>query len=251
MAETITLRDLFRTIKKRLWLIGIITLIAAIISSVLSFFILTPTYEVKTQLLVNQAKSEQQLYNSGEVETNIQLINTYNVIIKSPAILEKVKSELNLDMSVEELNEKIEVTSAKDTQVVEVLVTDESPYVAAKIANKTAQVFKSKVSKIMNIDNVSILAPAEVKENISPVSPNPPLYIGIGIVLGLIVGLGVVFLVEQLDNTVKTEDDIERLLELPIMGIVAPISDTNLSTSRRAHSSSLQRVRGESIGSQK
>jgi len=86
MEETISLKELFQTLKKRLWLIVLITIIAAIISAVISFFVITPTYQAKTQILVNKTKSDEQLYTGNEVQTNIQLINTYNVIITSPAI---------------------------------------------------------------------------------------------------------------------------------------------------------------------
>ncbi|WP_254636363.1 Wzz/FepE/Etk N-terminal domain-containing protein, partial [Bacillus sp. GbtcB15] len=82
-----SLKELFLTLKKRLSLIIIITAIATATSGIVSYFLLTPIYQSSTQILVNQSKDEQQVYNAGEVQTNLQLINTYNVIIKSPAIL--------------------------------------------------------------------------------------------------------------------------------------------------------------------
>ena len=90
MEETISLKELLETLKKRLLLIVSITLIAAIVSGVVSYFFLTPIYQASTQILVNQKKSEQSLYSTSEVQTNLQLINTYNVIITSPAILDIV-----------------------------------------------------------------------------------------------------------------------------------------------------------------
>jgi len=90
MEETISLKELFQTLKKRLSLIIIITAIATATSGIVSYFLLTPIYQSSTQILVNQTKNEEQLYNYNEVQTNLQLINTYNVVIKSPAILDKV-----------------------------------------------------------------------------------------------------------------------------------------------------------------
>lgn len=95
MEETISLKELFLILKKRIVLIISIVLAAVMISGVVSYFILTPIYQSSTQILVNQAKEDQQ-YSTTEVQTNLQLINTYNVIIKSPAILDIVKQELNL-----------------------------------------------------------------------------------------------------------------------------------------------------------
>ncbi|MEH7367335.1 YveK family protein [Priestia megaterium] len=251
MEETISIKELFQTLKKRIWLIALITISAAIISAVISFFVLTPVYETKTQILVNQAKSDQQLYNATEVQTNIQLINTYNVIIKSPAILDKVKDQLNLDRSVDALNNQISVSNATDSQVVEIVVKDTSPHVAAQIANKTAEVFQTQISKIMKVDNVSILSKAEVKDNIAPVKPQPLLNIVAAIVIGLMVGTGLAFLLEYLDNTIKTEQDIESILEIPIMGVITNIKEVPKVTNATGKASLNTRTaqRGETYGS--
>ncbi|MED3878752.1 YveK family protein [Priestia megaterium] len=251
MEETINLKELFQTLKKRLWLIALVTIIAAIISAVISFFVITPIYESKTQILVNQTKSDQQLYTGNEVQTNVQLINTYNVIIKSPAILDRVKDELNLDRSVENLNSQITVSSATDSQVVEITVKDPSPHLAAQIANKTAEVFKDQVSKIMKVDNVSVLSKAEVKDDVSPVKPQPLLNIAIAIIVGLMVGVGLAFLLEYLDNTIKTEQDIESILELPVMGAITNIKEIPKSTNAvaRAPLNTRSQQRGETYGS--
>ncbi|WP_225049594.1 YveK family protein [Priestia megaterium] len=251
MEETFNLKDLFQTLKKRIWLITLITIIAAIISAIVSFFVITPIYESKTQILVNQTKSDQQLYTGNEVQTNIQLINTYNVIIKSPAILDKVKDELNLDRSVDDLNSQIAVSSATDSQVVEIIVQDPSPHVANQIANKTAEVFKKQISNIMKVDNVSILSKAEVKGNVSPVKPQPLLNIVVAIVVGLMVGVGLAFLLEYLDNTVKTEQDIESILELPVIGAITIIKEVPKATNVAARPPLNTRApqRGETYGS--
>lgn len=141
MEETISLKELFQTLKKRLALIISITLIAMIISGVVSYFVITTEYKSSTQILVNQAKDSESTYSQNEVQTNIQLINTYSVIIKSAAILNDVRSDLKLNMSVSQLNNKITVESAQNSQVMTVSVTDPNPALALEIANKTAEVF--------------------------------------------------------------------------------------------------------------
>lgn len=222
--EEISLIEIFQTLKKRIWLIISITCVAAIASAIISFFVLTPIYQSSTQILVNQAKNEQMPYNVGNIQTDLQLINTYNVIIKSPAILEKVANEMKLDRTAEALNNQIQVASEKNSQVFSITVQDPDPVLATEIANTTATVFQREIKHIMNVDNVSILAKAVVSENPSPIKPQPVLNIAIAIVVGLMAGVGIAFLLEYLDNTIKSEQDITKILDIPVLGIITVIN---------------------------
>ncbi|WP_322551827.1 Wzz/FepE/Etk N-terminal domain-containing protein [Priestia megaterium] len=250
MEESINLRELFQVLRKRLWLIVLITIIAATVSAVISFFVLTPVYQSKTQILVNQAKNDEQLYYNQTVQTNVQLINTYNDIIKSPAILDKVIKELKLDSSAQSLSGQIQVTNAQDSQVAQIVVQDTSAKRATEIANTTASIFKKEIPEIMNVDNVSVLSKATLGESASPVKPQPLTNIAIAVVVGLMLGVGLSFLLEYFDNTLKTEQDIENLLELPVMGVITTIKDVPKATNVQ-HPNVTARVpqRGETIGS--
>lgn len=223
MEETISIKDIFKTLKKRWKLIMLLTLIAALISGTISYFLLTPVYQSSTQILVNQKQSENQL-DSTQIKSNIDMINTYSVIIKSPAILEKVIDELEIDQSVDQLSQKITINSQENSQVFSLTVQDSNSAKAVEIANTVSSIFQKEIKDIMNVDNVTVLAKAEIKENPTPVKPNPLLNIAIAIVVGLMAGIGLAFLLEYMDNTIKDEDDIERLLELPILGSIQKIS---------------------------
>jgi capsular polysaccharide biosynthesis protein len=249
MEETISLKELFETLKKRLLLIVSLTIVAGLISGVVSYFFLTPIYQASTQILVNQAKTDQAFYSPSEVQTNLQLINTYTVIIKSPAILDKVADELNLDMTAAQLNSKINVGSEKESQVVNVSVQDPNPEKAALIANKTAEVFKKEIVNIMNVNNVSILAKADIGENPSPIKPRPLMNVAIAIVVGLMAGVGLAFLLEYFNNTIKNEQDIEKELGLPILGIISTIDDQKIEELKARRSARNSKVRGETLGS--
>ncbi|MGG0249788.1 Wzz/FepE/Etk N-terminal domain-containing protein [Peribacillus frigoritolerans] len=223
MEETISIKDIFKTLKKRWKLIMLLTLIAALISGSISYFLLTPVYQSSTQILVNQKQSENQL-DSTQIRSNIDMINTYSVIIKSPAILEKVIDELELDQSVDQLSQKITINSQENSQVFSLTVQDSNPAKAVEIANTVSSIFQKEIKDIMKVDNVSILAKAEIKENPTPVKPNPLLNIAIAVVVGLMAGIGLAFLLEYFDNTIKDEDDIKRLLDLPLLGSIQKIS---------------------------
>ncbi|SEN49190.1 Capsular polysaccharide biosynthesis protein [Mesobacillus persicus] len=249
MEETISLKELLQTLRKRLALILAITLTAVIISGVVSFFFLTPIYQASTQLLVNQKKDDQVMLNTNELQTNLQLINTYNVIIKSPAILDIVAEQLGTGLTATQINGKITVGSEADSQVVNISVQDEDPKMAAEIANTIANVFSTEIVNIMNVDNVSILAKATVGEGQAPIKPQPLLNIAIALVVGLMAGVGLAFLLEYLDNTVKNEQDVEKLLELPILGVISVIEESKMEEAKARRHARKTKVRGETFGS--
>ena len=229
MEETISLKEIFEVIKKRLLLIIACVVGAALIAAVASFFILTPTYESSSQFIVNQGEQNQDAqFSTDDIRTNVEIINTYNVIIKSNAILDDVSESLNEIYSADDLKDKIQVSSEENSQVVTVTATDEKPSLAVDIANTTVETFQDKIPDIMNVDNVSVLTKAIMGDDPSPVAPKPMLNIAIAVVLGGMVGVGIAFLLAYLDNTITTEDDIEKQLGLPLLGVISHINPEDI-----------------------
>jgi capsular polysaccharide biosynthesis protein len=231
MEETISLKEIFDVIRKRLWLIISFMFGAVLIAAVVSFFVLTPIYQSSTQFIVNQSQqdSKDNMYiDSSTIRTNVELINTYNVIITSNAILKEVVAELNLTRSPESLKSSIQVSSEQNSQVVMVTVKDPDPTLATDIANTTVAVFQDKIPDIMNVDNVKILSEAETKANPSPVEPKPTLNIAIALVLGVMVGVGIAFLLEYLDTSVRTEQDVEQKLGATLIGTISTLEPEDI-----------------------
>jgi capsular polysaccharide biosynthesis protein len=218
------LRELLEIIIKRIWIIILITFIFTLTSGVLSFFVLTPQYEASAEILVNQSQTEGTAQYT-EIRTNLELINTYNVVMKSPRILDIVIADYQLDKTYEELNSQITVNSVKNSQVMSITVTDPNQGQAVYIANAVANTFKTEIVKLMKIDNVHVMAEAKEVANPSPVKPKPLLNMAIAFVVGLMTSVGLIFLLEYLDNTVKTEQDIEKLLGLPVLGSISKIDE--------------------------
>ena len=208
--ETITLQEVMKIVRKQVLFIMSFTLFVALVTAFISYFILQPIYEAETQLLVNQKNIDQPYIGVQQVETDLRLINTYNIIIKSPAILSKVINQLDLNVSPEILMEQITVTSANNSQVVNINVEDKQADLAVDIANTVAEVFQEEIQVLMTVDNVNILSVAKLDEEPEPVAPNKTLYIVAASLIGFILSAGFAIVVASLDTTIKTEQDIEE-----------------------------------------
>ncbi|MGE7689356.1 YveK family protein [Lysinibacillus sp. NPDC097214] len=234
METTITLQDLLTKIRKRWFLVLSCAVIASAVAAIISYYLLTPIYQAETQILVNQKSSNIEQYQWAQNnETDLRLINTYNVIIKSPVILSKVIEKLELDKTSDSLAEQITVSSANDSQVVNIIVMDKQASKAVKISNTLADVFKKEIPILMNVDNIETLSVAKLTDNPKPVKPNKLLNIISATVGGLMVGIILAFLLELLDTRFKSEQEIKEILNLPVVGLVGVIADPNISMKSR------------------
>lgn len=250
MEETISLQEIMEVIKKHFKLIVGITLGVAAIAALVSYFVLTPIYQSSTQFIVNSSKQDQTMQeaqiDSGTIRTNVELINTYNVIITSNAILDVVIENLNLTYNANTLKSNINVSSEQNSQVVTVTVKDPDPHLATAIANETVAVFQQLIPEIMNVDNVKVLTEATTGDNPSPVEPRPQLNIAIAIVLGGMIGVGLAFLLEYLDTKVRTEADVESI-GLTVFGTVYTMTaeDIRVDPSRNRDRTAANRKKGD------
>lgn len=220
MPGALNIKDLFQMIKKHIVLIIIITTLFTAMTAIVSFFILSPVYQASTQILVNQSKQKSELYNVGEIQTNIQLIETYSEIIKSPMMLEKVKKRLNLDISNTALSNQIKIVSNGNSQIFTIKVEGVNPEIAVSVASAITDIFQDEIKTLMNVDNVNVLSKATIGDNSSPIKPNPIMNTIVACVAGAIISLILTFMIEFFDKTIKVESDIEEHLKIPMLGIV-------------------------------
>lgn len=214
----IDLREIFGMLKKRWLMIFSLTAVAVIAAGVISFFVMVPTYETSTTMLVNYKQNQETAMSYSDMQMSQKLVNTYSQIIKSRSIAEDVISKLKLDETAGAIQEMISVSGVSDTEILKITVSNTDPALAASIANTVAEVAQKEIKSIMKVDNVSTIDPAITTEN--PVKPNKIMNIAIAGVLGAMVSVGLVFVLEFLDRTYKTPTDIERHLGLPIIGAI-------------------------------
>ncbi|MEJ7458284.1 Wzz/FepE/Etk N-terminal domain-containing protein [Staphylococcus saprophyticus] len=217
MESTLDLSKIFGILRKNLKLLIILPIICLLISVLITFLFLDDKYQASTQVLVNQKESDSQMM-AQEVQSNIQLVNTYSEIVKSPRILDEVSKELNRQYSSSEITSMLTVTNQAESQVLNISVDSKSGSDSEKIANKIAKVFSNEVPDIMSVDNVSILSKAE--GTATKVAPKPLVNLVIGLIVGLILALLVIFIKEMIDKRIKTEEDVENELEIPVLGSI-------------------------------
>lgn len=219
MEETIDLREYFAIIKKRFWIIALLAIISALISGVISFFMLKPVYEAKSTLIVNTEKNEEtQMITGDQFSVTQKLAVTYGEIIKSRAVLEDVIKNLKLDNEYEDLVKNVTVSPVKDTQIISISVQDTNKQKARDIANEIPKVFTKEAKRITKANDIQVIDKATLPEN--PIKPNKVMNVLIAFVLGTMIGLFVVFLIEYLDNKMKTPQDIEKHLGLSVIGVI-------------------------------
>ncbi|MEB7844856.1 Wzz/FepE/Etk N-terminal domain-containing protein [Mammaliicoccus sciuri] len=221
MEETIDLSKLLLILKKNLKYLIILPIVFLVLSMVITFVFMTPKYSSSTQVLVNEKETDNQMM-AQQVQSNLQLVNTYSEIIKSPRILDKVSKNLKGKYSSKELSGMLTVSNQAESQILNITVENESREQTRKVANEIANVFSKDVSKIMNVDNVSILSKAD--NDGSKVSPKPLINAVVGVFLGLIIALIIIFLKEILDKRIKTEEDVKEILDLPVLGVIQKIN---------------------------
>lgn len=222
--EEIDLKELFSLFWSKKILIILITLILILIGIIYSYFFVTPEYTASTNLVLVQsststAQSGEAGITSADLNINSKLVSTYSELIKRDVILGQVAK--NLNMSEEEtakIKNKISVNSVKDTELIEITVRDEDPNHAAQVANEIATVFSEKIVEIYKISNTYLLDRAKVPT--VPSNVNHMKDIIIFALIGIVISAAYIFVINMLDTTVKTEQDIEKVVNLVVLASV-------------------------------
>lgn len=216
MENTLDLSKILELFKKKWWLFVLLPVIFLLVTLVITLFLIKPKYEANTQVLVNQKEKNPQMM-AQEIQGNIQLVNTYSEVVKSPRILDEVAKK-DRKFSEEEISKMMTVSNKDQSQILDIAVKSKNKNDAERVANEVATVFKEQMPKIMRVDNVSILSKAN--GTATQVSPKIILNIVIAIIIGLIFSFIILILKALLDKRIKSEEDVERELDVPVLGSI-------------------------------
>jgi capsular polysaccharide biosynthesis protein len=221
LGTAMDIQSVFHTIRKRIWLIIAITVIATSISVFVSYYVLKPIYEAKVSVVIIKAQesNEKQQYDYNDIMMYQDLIKTYAQIAKSRTVAENAVTILNLNnIESESLFGEITAKPQEGTQIMDLTVRDLVPTMAKDKLNALTESFIEEATRIFPNGNVQIID--EVITPQKPVSPNKMLNIILTFLAGLMASLGLVFFIEMFDNTIKSEEDIEKCLGIIVVGIV-------------------------------
>ena len=220
--QVISISEIIDAVKKRWKIIALTTVLATLVSGIFSFFVISPTYEASTKIFIGKEGAESEGYNSSDVSMYQNLIKTYSELIKTKDLVNKAIDNSQYDLSVNNVLNGITVNTLTGTQILQISYQSKSPSIAKNMLESITNEFIIKAEELVPNGNVKILESVELPKN--PVAPNKTMNIAIAFILGMMVGFGIVFLLEYLDNTYKNKEQLEKDLDIPVLGVI-PMSD--------------------------
>ncbi|RSI71053.1 Capsular polysaccharide type 8 biosynthesis protein cap8A [Streptococcus oralis] len=214
--------DVFHLLKilwKRKLLIALVAFVTGIVAFAYSSFIVKPEFTSTTRIyVVNRNQGDKPGLTNQDLQAGSYLVKDYREIILSQDVLEKVATDLKLELPPKGLASKIKVTVPVDTRIVSISVTDRAPEEASRIANSLREVAAQKIISVTRVSDVTTLE--EARPATSPSSPNIRRNTLVGFLAGAVVMVVAVLLVELLDTRVKRPEDIEDVMQIALLGVV-------------------------------
>lgn len=214
--------DVFHLLKilwKRKILIALVAIVVGALAFAYSAFIVKPEFTSTTRIyVVNRNQGDKPGLTNQDLQAGSYLVKDYREIILSQDVLEKVTSNLKLDLSPKDLAKKVKVTVPVDTRIVSISVNDRVPEEASRIANSLREVAAEKIISITRVSDVTTLE--EARPAIAPSSPNIRKNTIIGLLGGTVFTVIAVLIVELVDTRVKRPEDIEDVMQIALLGVV-------------------------------
>lgn len=218
--ESIRIEEIINILLKRWKMILSITLLATLTAGIISFFVIAPKYEASTKVFIGKEKtaSNDQNYNNSDIQMYQQLLKTYAEVIKTNALVEKAINAGEFDLKAKDVLGGLTVTPAANTQILEITYISKDRNLSKEVLDSITNQFIKTSTELIPNGNVKIVEPAELPEN--PASPNKKLNIAVAFLLGLMISVGLAFLLEFLDNTFKSKEQLEQILGIPVIGAI-------------------------------
>lgn len=232
--------ELFHVLLDKIWVIILAGAVAALAVVAATILFITPQYQSTTKMYV-LSKQDSNTLTSQDLQTSLSLTKDYAELIKSRTVTEGVITQLNLDMTHEQLLSKMTVDSATDTRILSISVRDADPYVACEIANAIRDVAANHIKNVMDIDAVNVVETANIPEN--KISPSIKKNGLVGGVAGVAIAIAIILITYLSNDTIKTQEDVERYLGLSTLGTI-PMSEADRKNKNKKKHKKQKRSKG-------
>ncbi len=224
--EELDLKELLYEFWKKKFLVLVIVVIGIAAGMFYSQFLVKPLYKSTTTLVLSKPTNSETTstgITTNDITINQKLVSTYSEIMKSRSVASSVKEKLSLSMSEAEIEKSITVQSKKDTELLEISVSNEDPKTAATIANTLAEVFTDKVKEVYKIENVSVIDKAIPEED--PYNINLKKTIILFVIGSLFIAFVIIFATVYFNNTFKSPEELEKTLGIPVLAVIPRMSE--------------------------
>lgn len=216
--ETIDLLEVLNAVRQHILAIILTTLVLAAASFGVSKFLMTPMYQASALMIVNTRQDITSNVTSDQINSATKLVSTYSIILKSDTVLNQVIENLGLNMDYQQLANRVTVSAVDDTQVMKVTVTSDNPEWARQVCEQITQISPDVILEAVEAGSVKVISKASISPE--PVSPNVSRNTARGAVAGLVISVGIVFLMVLLDNKINNEEDVSKYLDLTVVGVI-------------------------------
>lgn len=214
----IDLQELFMVLLDKIWAIITATVIGAVLAAIVTTTVMTPMYSSSTMIYVKNQGADLTSLSMADLQVSSELTRDYMVLITSRPVVNKVINTLKLDMTYEELADRISVNNPTNTRILTITVEDEDAYMAKTIADEITNVMISRTVEIMDAKEPRIVEEGTVNE--TPISPSLTKNVLIGGLLGMFLAAAIVVIRYLLDDTIRTPDDVAKYLDLNTLGTI-------------------------------
>ena len=238
-----TIMDQLRFVRKRSWQIILFVIIACTTTFYVSKNYTEPIYSASGQMIVNQMGATLDNNNLNDLTVSLNLIQSYRGILESPRIMNQVvQNHPEFGLTAAELADKLNIGASDKSQIIKLTVEDGNYERAAGIVNAVSQTFIRNVPLIMNLDNVQVLSPADPAMVPEPINSSMAMNLVLSFAVALMAAVGLVLILENTNPTLRTEQEAEMDIGLPIIAVIPVIPRKEMGKK----SSTLTRKLGES-----
>lgn len=213
----IDLQDLFGLLLSRVWLLLLFTLMTGALAFGASAFLIAPKYESTTSIYILSKEANDSLTYS-DTQLAAQLTKDYEKLITGRHVVEQVIETFHLEADYDDFVSKVTVHNDTDTRIINITVKDEDPVLARDLANEIRDVAAVHIQSVTDVKAVNVADTANLP--LKPSEPSISIWTMIGAIIGFVASAVMIVVRYLLDDTVKSEEDIERYLELSTLALI-------------------------------